>query len=97
MLYPLSLAMEQDYDNPIARFQVGQPIVCVNAKWPTMVTTANLQVPASGSVYHIRAIEPKPWGFGLLLAEISNPIMKLSSGRVAEPSFDEDRFMPVLD
>jgi len=97
MLYPISISMAQDYDNPIARFEVGQPIICVDTQWPKAVATSSLQVPATGAVYHVRAIEPKPWGFGLLLTEISNPIMKLSSGRVAEPSFDEDRFMPVLD
>lgn len=87
--------MSEDYNHPIARFHVGQPIVCVDAKWPALVTASNLQVPALGPVYHVRAIEPKPWGFGIYLTEISNPSMKLSSGRVAEPSFDEDRFMPA--
>lgn len=87
--------MSEDYNHPIARFHVGQPVVCVDAKWPTLVTSSNLQVPALDLVYHVRAIEPRPWGFGVLLTEISNPVMKLSSGRVAEPSFDEDRFMPA--
>ncbi|OUJ72352.1 hypothetical protein [Hymenobacter crusticola] len=87
--------MSEEYNHPIARFHVGQAIICVDAKWPALVASSNLQVPASGPVYHVRDIEPKPWGFGVLLTEISNPVMKLSSGRVAEPSFDEDRFMPA--
>lgn len=87
--------MSEDYISLVAKFYVGQPIVCIDAQWPAIVAAQNLQVPTLGPVYHVRAIEPKPWGFGLLLAEINNPVLKLSSGRVAEPSFDEERFMPA--
>ncbi|OUJ68607.1 hypothetical protein [Hymenobacter crusticola] len=82
---------------PVARFHVGQPIVCVNTKWPALVAAQKLNVPRLGAIYHVRAVQPQPWGFSLLLLEIHNPVMMLTSGRVVEPSFDEDRFLPVQE
>jgi len=55
------------------------------------------QLPNKGEIYTIRLIIKSPYGTGLLLEELSNPIIEEPPFNGIEPNFNINRFKPLVE
>lgn len=84
----------------MARFYVGQPVVCVDGKIKPMVDRMwpGLNWPVHGKRYVVRGYVNVISGWpGVLVREITNRRIRYLGGSVAEASFSELRFAPITD
>ena len=87
----------------MARFYIGQPVVCVDGRVRPHVDRRypGLQWPRRGRRYTIREnIDGKAnggWLTFVTVGEIRNRKIRWPDGRVAEAGFHEDRFEPATD
>jgi hypothetical protein len=92
----------------MAKFYIGQPVVCVNGK-PFRGATLlypGLRWPVEGQHYRIRGMMDirtrigrtkwEPLTF-VLLSGLYNHSIRWGDGRVAEAAFWEERFKPATD
>jgi hypothetical protein len=78
--------------------KIGSIVECINGKFDSNHPFIHLikKFPIKGKFYTIRNIEiDRINNVGILLEEISNPLTKLKSGKIWEPSFKMDRFREV--
>ena len=78
--------------------KVGSIVECVNGEFDLKHPSIHLikKFPIKVKFYTIRSIEIDHINnIGVLLEEISNPVTKLKSGKIWEPSFKMDRFREV--
>lgn len=87
----------------MARFYIGQPVVCVDDRLKAHVSLRfpNLTWPKRGRTYTIRENIDSPandtWLTFVTVGEIRNRKIRWPGGRFAEAGFHEDRFEPATD
>jgi hypothetical protein len=77
--------------------KVGSIVECVNDIWEPRTLESVPNRPFKGNAYVIRDIIEYPHGIGVHLEEIYNPDIVFPSGRIAEPSFDINRFREMTE
>lgn len=93
----------------MARFYIGQPVVCVDDRIRPSVARVYPQItdwPKAGAQYRIRAnmtlmtrVSRRKWTplTFVLVHGISNPLITWGDGTRAEAGFHEDRFEPATN
>lgn len=81
-------------------FSIGQKVVCIGENWEFYEELLpRITLPIKDAVYTIRDIRPSMYGsdyLGLLLEEITNPIMA-EGPFMLEPSLDATSFRPLVE
>lgn len=84
----------------MARFYIGQPVVCINDKisHEIRILYPNNKWPVQGQKYHVREYVPIRRGHpAILVHEIRNSRVCYFDGTIYEGGFAEFRFAPVTD
>jgi hypothetical protein len=83
----------------VARFYIGQPVVCVDDRLRRHVVRRypGIRWPVAGVHYVIRGIIENDKLTFVTLREIKNATIRWPNGARAEAGFSEDRFEPATD